>query len=200
MKKMIAFALSTVMALSLVSCTSQTNPGSSSGSGSDSSVEPAAIGGDPATWGPALDGDGSGVQIPSPITEYTSMEEAAAAAGFDMTAPETIDGYTERVIQVFNANTEDAMFEVIYRDGGEESKNIIHIRKAPGAEDISGDYNQYAESSTETVGEAEVTMKGADGKVHLATWAKDGYTYSINVYAEAGISSDSMAELVAGVR
>lgn len=200
MKKMIAFALSTVMALSLVSCTSQTNPGSSSGSGSDSSVEPAAIGGDPATWGPALDGDGSGVQIPSPITEYTSMEEAAAAAGFDMTAPETIDGYTERVIQVFNANTEDAMFEVIYRDGGEESKNIIHIRKAPGAEDISGDYNQYAENSTETVGEAEVTMKGADGKVHLATWAKDGYTYSINVYAEAGISSDSMAELVAGVR
>lgn len=200
MKKMIAFALSTVMALSLVSCTSQTNPGSSSGSGSDSSVEPAAIGGDPATWGPALDGDGSGVQIPSPITEYTSMEEAAAAAGFDMTAPETIDGYTERVIQVFNANTEDAMFEVIYRDGGEESKNIIHIRKAPGTEDISGDYNQYAESSTETVGETEVTMKGADGKVHLATWAKDGYTYSINVYAEAGISSDSMAELVAGVR
>lgn len=196
MKKMIAFALSTVMVLSLISCAGQTNPGSSSGN----SVEPAAIGGDPATWGPALDGDGSGVQIPSPITEYTSMEEAAAAAGFDMTAPETIDGYTERVIQVFNANTEDAMFEVIYRDGGEESKNIIHIRKAPGAEDISGDYNQYAESSTETVGEAEVTMKGADGKVHLATWAKDGYTYSINVYAEAGISSDSMAELVAGVR
>ena len=92
------------------------------------------------------------------------------------------------------------MFEVIYRDGGEESQNIIHIRKAPGAEDISGDYNQYAESSTETVGEAEVTMKGAGGKVHLATWAKDGYTYSIGVYTEAGISSDSMAELVAGVR
>ena len=185
MKKMIAFALSTVMALSLASCAGQTNPGSSSGSASGSSVER---------------GDGSGVQIPNPITEYTTMEEAAAAAGFDVTVPETIDGYTERVIQVFNANTEDAMFEVIYRDGGEESKNIIRIRKAPGAEDISGDYDQYAESSTEAVGEAEVTMKGADGKVHLATWTKDGYTYSISVYAEAGVSSDSMAELVAGVR
>lgn len=196
MKKMIAFALSTVMALSLASCAGQTTPGSSS----DSSVEPTAIGGDPATWGPALDEDGSGVQVPSPITEYTSMEEAAAAACFDMTVPETADGYTDRMIQVFNANTEDAMFEVIYRDGGEESQNIIHIRKAAGAEDISGDYNQYAESSTETVGEAEVTMKGADGKVHLATWTKDGYTYSIGVYTEAGISSDSMAELVAGVR
>ena len=196
MKKMIAFALSIVVALSLASCAGQRNPGSTSGSG----AEPAAIGGDPATWGPALDGTGSGVQIPSPITEYTSMEEAAAAAGFDMTAPETVDGCTERMIQVFNANTEDAMFEVIYRDGGEESENIIHIRKAPGAEDISGDYNQYAESSTEAVGEAEVTMKGTDGKVCLATWTRDGYTYSIGVCAEAGISSDSMAELVAEVR
>lgn len=200
MKKMIAFALSTLVALSLVSCAGQTDPGSSSSSGSANSMEPAAIGGDPATWGPALDGDGSGVQIPSPITAYTSMEEAAAAAGFDMTAPETIDSYTERVIQVFNANTEDAMFEVIYRDGGEESQNIIHIRKAPGAEDISGDYNQYAERSTETVGEAEVTMRGVDGQVHLATWTKDGYTYSIGVYSETGVSSDSMAELVAGVQ
>lgn len=200
MKKMIAFALSAVMALSLASCAGQTNPGSSSGHASDSSAEPAAIGGDSATWGPALDGDGSGVQIPSPITKYTSMEEAAAAAGFDMTAPETADGCTERVIQVFNANTENAMFEVIYRDGSEESQNIIHIRKAAGAEDISGDYNQYAESSTEAVGETEVTMKGSDGKVHLATWTRDGYTYSIGVYTEAGISSDSMTELVAGVR
>lgn len=43
-------------------------------------------------------------------------------------------------------------------------------------------------------------MKGADGKVYLATWAKDGYTYSIGVHTEAGISSNGMAELVAGVR
>lgn len=195
MKTMIAFALSAVMALSLASCAGQT---SSSGSISDGSMESTAIGGDPATWGPALDGDGSGVQIPSPITEYSSMAEAAAAAGFDMAVPKVVDGCTERVIQVFNANTDDAMFEVIYRDSGEESEDVIHIRKAPGTEDISGDYNQYAERSTETVGDVEVTMKGSDGQVHLATWTKDGYTYSIAVYT--GISGDDMAELVTGVR
>lgn len=196
MKKLLALALSAAMALSLASCAGQTNPGNNS----DSSKEPAAIGGDPATWGPALDGDDSGVQIPNPITEYPTLEEAAAAAGFDVTVPETVDSYSEKVFQVFNANTSDAMFEVIYRDGGEEPENIVHIRKAPGTEDISGDYNQYAESNTVAVGDIQITMRGENGQVHLATWTNGGYTYSIGVYTEAGISSDAMADLAAAVQ
>lgn len=191
MKRMIAFALGTVLALSLAACGAAPEKSSASGS------EPAPIGGDSATWGPALDGDGSSVQIPSPITEYPSLEEAAEAAGFDMAVPETVDGCEERVFQVFNASTEDAMLEVIYRSGEE---SVVHIRKAPGAEDISGDYNQYAESGTETVGDVEVTMKGEDGRIHLATWTDGDYTYSIGIYAETGISGDSMAKLVAEVR
>lgn len=155
------------------------------------------IGGDPSTWGPVLnDGD---IEIPAPFTEYASMDEAAVNAGFDMKVPESVDGYSQRMIQVFDA-ADEPMFEVIYRSGEDENANTIHIRKAAGSTDISGDYAEYAESDTVAVGEIQVTMQGENGQVRLATWTNDGYTYSIGVYAEAGVSSDMMAGLVAAVQ
>ena len=161
--------------------------------------DPMIIGGDPATWGPALDGeDGGDVQIPDPFTEYASMDKAAAAAGFDMMVPESVEGYSDRTIRVLSNDENGSMIEVICRNG--DAENELRIRKAEGSEDISGDYNQYAESNTITVGELQVTMKGESGQVQLATWANNGYTYSIGIYDENGISSDAMAELVAAVR
>ena len=161
--------------------------------------DPMIIGGDPATWGPALDGeDGGDVQIPDPFTEYASMYKAAAAAGFDMMVPESVEGYSDRTIRVLSNDENGSMIEVICRNG--DAENELRIRKAEGSEDISGDYNQYAESNTITVGELQVTMKGESGQVQLATWANNGYTYSIGIYDENGISSDAMAELVAAVR
>lgn len=159
--------------------------------------ETMTIGGDPSTWGPVLN-DG-GIEIPAPFTEYASMDEAAANAGFDMKVPESVDGYSQRMIQVFDA-ADEPMFEVIYRSGEDENANTIHIRKAAGSEDISGDYTEYAESNTVAVGEIQVTMQGENGQVRLATWTNNGYTYSIGVYAEAGVSSDMMAGLVAAVQ
>ena len=55
----------------------------------------------------------------------------------------------------------------------EDSGEQMVIRKASGAgenADISGDYNVYNETSTVTVGEYTVTLKGNDQKVNLATW------------------------------
>lgn len=166
MKKFIAFALSAVMALSLAAC------------------------------GAAEKKEENAVQPPNPFTEYASMEEAAAAAGFDMSVPDTVDGSTQRTIQVLGT-AENPMIEVIYHCGEGEA-DAIHIRKAQGSEDISGDYTDYAEENTSTVGEIQVTMKGTDGQVSLATWPQNAYTYSIGVSGE-GISGDAMAALVAAV-
>lgn len=130
------------------------------------------------------------VQIPSPFTDHATLADAAKAVGFELAAPETVNGNSRRGIQTIDGE----MIQVFYGDKDRE----VCIRKAPGTEDISGDFNQYAERSTETVGDVEVTMKGSDGQVCLATWTKDGYTYSIVVYT--GISGDDMVELVAGVR
>lgn len=130
------------------------------------------------------------VQIPSPFTDHATLADAAKAVGFELAAPETVNGNSRRGIQTIDGE----MIQAFYGDKDRE----VCIRKAPGTEDISGDFNQYAERSTETVGDVEVTMKGSDGQVCLATWTKDGYTYSIVVYT--GISGDDMVELVAGVR
>lgn len=169
MKRIVAFALGAVMALALAACGGNGNTG------------------------------GNSAQMPAPFTEYASMDEAAASAGFGLKVPESMDGYPQRIIRVFDG-TDEPMFEVIYRSGEDENADTIHIRKAAGSEDISGDYTEYAESSTAAVGEIQVTMKGGDGQVRLAVWTNNGYAYSIGVYAEAGLSGDRMADLIAAVQ
>ena len=104
------------------------------------------------------------------------------------------DGCSEKQFRAMDADG-DKMIEVICASGEDE---IARIRKAPGAEDISGDCNAYAEQTELTSGDAAVTMKGADGLVQLAIWQADGYTYAVSV--ENGLTADAMAELVAQVR
>ncbi len=136
----------------------------------------APIGGDPATWGPGNQPeDDNGVQPASPFRPCDTMADAAALAGFDMTLPETADGLEA---------VENEMIQALYGENGDE----MLIRKALGSEDISGDYNIYAQ--TETVN--GVTLKGENGQVSLALWTDGGYTYSISV-GEALSQADMLA-------
>ena len=68
------------------------------------------------------------------------------------------------------------------------------IRKAAGTEDISGDYNEYPEIYNVTVSEREVTMKGTDGKVNVAVWNTDDYSYAIT--ASDAVTSEYMINLI----
>ena len=147
------------------------------------------IGGDPSTWGP---GNQPNVEIPNPYTDCDTLADAAREAGFDFTVPEAINGTADRLYRVMTLDGK--MLEVIYHSGDDET---ARIRKAPGAGDISGDFNEYAQTYTVTVGEIEVTMRGNDGMVCLATWTIDGYTYSVSV--DSGVSSDDMAALVSEI-
>lgn len=109
------------------------------------------------------------------------MDAAAELAGFDMTLPRTAD-----ILQVI----EGSMIQAFYGEDG----NDMLIRKASGTGDISGDYNEYAQ--TETVD--GVTLKGENDTFSLAIWEKDGYTYSISV-GEALGQTDMLA-LVAAIQ
>ncbi|MGN0168279.1 MAG: hypothetical protein ACI4AB_09580, partial [Acetatifactor sp.] len=139
------------------------------------------IGGDPATWGPALE---ENVQIPSPFADCETLEEAIGITEFDMVVPETLEGYDRPTFQVMSGT----MIQVIYRNDKEES---VSIRKALGSDDISGDYNEYAQNRSVSVGELEVSMKGEQELVHLATWTDGGYTYAVSV--SSGLSEAAMA-------
>ena len=170
MKKFIAIILGAALALSLAACGSAEQPS-----------EP-LIGGEETET------------IANPFTDYETLADAIAAAGFDITVPDHIDGYGEQFYRVMDADGE-TMIELIYANGDEHE---VRIRKASGSDDISGDYNDYTQEQTLTVGELEVMAKGNDDTFNLATWTCDGYTYS--VYASSGMSSDALAALIADIQ
>ena len=115
-------------------------------------------------------------QIPNPWTGCTTLADAAALTGYDFTVPDSV------------------LTEVQYSSGNAR----LCLRKAPGSDDISGDFNQYAESNAVDVDGRSVTLQGNDGQVQLATWLDGDYTYSIGIYREdgTGLTADEMTGLV----
>lgn len=129
----------------------------------------------------------NGVQIPSPFTDCDSLSNAEKLAGFQLNIPGAVNGSDNRVFRAI----ENDLLEVIYQEGETET---ARVRKAPGTEDISGDYNVYGETSTVSSNGVSVTLKGDNDRVSLAIWTSGSYTYSITV--ESPISSNEMAQLV----
>ena len=150
-KKMAALALGVCIAAALAACAA----------GPDSTNAPADV------------------QIPNPIVEYATLAEAEAAAGFTFTLPAQLPaGYADGMISVIH----NELMQVVYSNGDAE----LTLRKAKGSEDISGDCNEYAETKECSISAADgtsytVTLKGANGKVNVVTWADQEYTYSITV-------------------
>lgn len=137
-----------------------------------------------------LSGNNS-VQIPNPFVEHETLAQAVQAAGFELAAPEAVNGSSGRVFRTL----EGELLEVVYHKGENEA---ARVRKAPGSEDISGDYTVYPQVNVVAVDGNQVTMSGSEGKISLAVWTNSGYTYAVS--AVGGISSDEMAALVSVVR
>lgn len=188
MKKLIALALGLIMSMSFVACSDKSSVKDDSLESSSSSEEISS-----SEETDSLE-SGDAAQIPNPFVDCKTIEEAAEIAGFTVTVPEKLpEDYTQDTIQA----VENQMVQIVYTNG----ENKMTIRKAKGAEDISGDFNSYAEDKALTVGDVQVATKGNDGKVSVATWANEEYTYSISVSPEeAALDSAVVSELVGGIR
>lgn len=128
-------------------------------------------------------GIGGDVEIPSPFHEFSTLAEAETFAGFKMTLPANMPaGYTQQLIEA----VEKDMIQVIYQTGNEQ----LMIRKANGNKDISGDYNEYSESKSLTVGDKKVATKGNNGSIQVATWTEGEYSYSIRSNSD-GVALDA---------
>ena len=185
MEKFIAVILSLVMALAIVGCSGNANaPAPTTHKGDTSYTADGTVipGSDSKTWGPAEDGEN--IQIPDPWQECTSLEEAGKLAGFSFTAPESVDGYTERYI----AAIENEIAQVIFSNGDDSE---LYFRKGVGGDDISGDYNTYDVAEEQTIDGHTVHCKGNDGLIYTATWT-DG-TYSYAVMCNAGMSAEQLS-------
>lgn len=180
MKKLLVFTVTAAMLLSLAACAQ--------------SAKPAAKPDQPAQTEQAETTDTENVQIPNPWTDYDLKDDAAQAAGFDLAVPDEISGCSEKSYRVLSA-AGDVMFEIIYASGEDETARIC---KAPGADDVSGDYNEYAETETVDAGGVSVTMKGENGLVKLAVWTNGDYSYVLSV--ESGLSQNDMAALVSNIQ
>jgi|GEM_PF-2372902 len=105
--------------------------------------------------------------------EWTEKGEAVTDNSKGMLA-----GWIKNYIQAIPNNT----IQVSYKNGDAE----LLLRKAKGTEDISGDYNTYAENTTEDVNGMSVKLRGSNGKVSTAVWTSGGYSYAIDVSNSAG--------------
>lgn len=188
MEKFIAVILSFVMALVIVGCSGNANaPAPTTHKGDTSYTADGTVipGSDPKTWGPAEDGEN--IQIPNPWQECTSLEEAGKLAGFSFTAPESVDGYTERYI----AAIENEIAQVIFSNGDDSE---LYFRKGLGGDDISGDYNAYDTTEEQTIDGHTVLCKGNDGLIYTATWTDGEYSYA--VMCDAGMSVEQLTAWV----
>ena len=119
-------------------------------------------------------------------------EEAFEAAGYPITLPSANGKDGETFYRVMEPNSDNPILEIICTDTDGEEK--LRIRKAPGSDDISGDYNLYSQTETVLEGSQNITFQGNDDTFYLATCSVDGYTYSVS--SSAGLSQDAFTELV----
>ena len=128
--------------------------------------------------------------IANPWSDLATLEEAEEVAGFEMTVPDTVDGYK---LAIYRAMDND-MLEVRYTAGDEE----VNIRKSIDAYDgdNSGVYGDYKKTTAE-VGGNTVTVSSEGDLAYIATWTVDGYSYS--VYASAGMKQADLLNIVADV-
>ena len=133
-------------------------------------------------------------QIPNPFVEVKNLDEASKIAGFTLEVPETYEDYKKQVIQAI----ENDMIEVIYLEE-ESGYEGLRIRKAKGTDDISGDYNEYRNVETVKVGDYDVTEKGDEGNIFIATWTDGTYSYAIDV-DRAELSKEDIESLISNIK
>lgn len=119
-------------------------------------------------------------QIPSPLKEYKTIDEAKKAVSFDVKTPSKLpDGFKITYV----GTIADETFQAFYGSGDKE----IVYRTALGEGDISGDYNVYTTEKTLKANSGDVTFKKGESGA-LALWNDGKCTYSASFNYDAGES------------
>jgi hypothetical protein len=126
----------------------------------------------------------------NPWVDAKDQNDAQEQARFTIQLPSSLPAeYGAPSFQVIP----DDMIEAYYVGTGEAR---LCVRKAVGTEDASGDYREYPESQQVTVDGLDVTMKGDNGVISLATWNDGTNAYSIGIYGGVGLSVEEMTQMV----
>lgn len=129
------------------------------------------------------DEDGDTAEIPNPLTEHADIASLETAVGFKLRCPALPEGYrADSFIDISGT-----LAEVFYMS--DKDTVVFRMEKGDSA-DISGDCNVYADKKTVEVGGVSVSVEG-NGDVRKATWAKDGFAFSLT--SEKGLTEAQLA-------
>lgn len=137
--------------------------------------------------------DSTGVQLPNPMVSYKTAEEAAKAVSFQVKIPAALKDKQINTVNVISGD----LVQLDYADGTCYRVSGAALRSELGTGDISGDYNEYSNVSTITVGGQSVTLKGDADGVLLAVWGDDANSFSIAF--EKAVTADTVSAIVASV-
>ena len=215
MKKKIVTAaiVSAVLALALAGCAgSSASSASASASGassasaesSASSASASASGASSASASASAQAESGGsVGLANPWSEVKTAEEAAQGAGLDN----------------FNAGAEaeldlggEPVVTYRYMEGLAEAQieypaSMLTVRKGVHVEDgdVSGDYNEYSLTWSQTVGDVVVKCQGnRTGESQKSTWTVGDVDYSISALGlggdvDFGLNEERLALIVAAI-
>ena len=121
----------------------------------------------------------------------SSLSEAEKIASFPISVPQSAGGQTIGKIGVI----EDTLITVYY---GQEGNVAVIIVKGKGSDDISGDYNEYAEQQVFNYENLEITAEGNDGLVNKAIWTEGQFSFAI--LATDGLSLNEFKEIIKEIK
>lgn len=123
----------------------------------------------------------------SPIENIAGIDRLKKTVPFELSVPRELPtGYQIENTSVFAGK----LAQIIYSDGS----NKIVYREAKGAEDVSGDFTSYDVAEDVKIDNAKVTLKGSQSLVNLATWTKDGCSFSLSF--SNGIEKTAVATII----
>lgn len=134
--------------------------------------------------------DNNAVQIPNPLVEYKSVDEAKSKLSFTAPTPSYVpDGYSISYVGTIAGDT----LQIFYRNG----ENEMVFRVAEGNDDISGDHNVY--KNIKDINAGKITAKYREnGESSGAVWTNGNLTFSI--YADTVISEKDIINIISGIK
>ena len=150
--------------------------------------------------------EGENVGMANPWSDVSTLDEAAAGAGLDMfSIPEEAE-ISLGEVKLSQARYMEGLAEAVVEYPAVE----MTIRKGNASiatdGDISGDYNEYANTWTQNIKGLEVTCFGnREGDATKTIWQVDDTCYSITAYGlggdtDYGLSPDDLNSLINGIQ
>ena len=123
----------------------------------------------------------SQTQIPNPMVEYETLDEALAVLDFKPAFPKVPEGYTQSQVWVIGGD----LLDVRYHNGDK----TLSFRAAKDSDDVSGDYSHWDNVITQPEGKVSYTLKGNGDTISLVLWKDLTLSYSLSF--APGVDTDT---------